>query len=69
MKKQLIDVLNKKYGKEYDIEEVVQFKKINIIVIECEDGSEIYKLTESDGGFNQITYHVNFDTILNYLIK
>ena len=31
MKKQLIDVLFDKYGKEYDIEEVIQFKKINTI--------------------------------------
>ena len=29
MKKQLIDVLNEKYGKDYNIEEVIQFKKIN----------------------------------------
>jgi hypothetical protein len=69
MKKQLIDVLFDKYGKEYDIEEVVQFKKINITIIPGENGTQIYKLREAKGGFTYTTWHSNSDTLLNALIN
>lgn len=69
MKKQLIDVLFDKYGKEYDIEEVVQFKKINITIIPGENGTKIYKLREAKGGFTYTNWHSNIDTLLNALIN
>lgn len=69
MKKQLIDVLFDKYGKEYDIEEVVQFKKINITIIPGENGTQIYKLREAKGCFTYTTWHSNSDTLLNALIN
>lgn len=69
MKKQLIDVLFDKYGKEYDIEEVVQFKKINITIIPSENGTQIYKLREAKGVFIYTTWHSNLDTLLNALIN
>ena len=69
MKKQIIDVLFDKYGKEYDIEEVVQFKKINITIIPGENGTQIYKLREAKGGLTYTTWHSNSDTLLNALIN
>jgi hypothetical protein len=69
MKKQLIDVLKDKYGKEYDIKEVEQFKKINITVIPGEGGSNIYKLREAKGNWIYTTWNSSLDKLLNKLIN
>jgi hypothetical protein len=69
MKKQLIDVLKDKYGKEYEIKEVEQFKKINITVIPGEGGSNIYKLREAKGNWIYTTWNSSLDKLLNKLIN
>lgn len=69
MKKQLIDVLKDKYGKEYDIKEIEQFKKINITVIPGEGGSDIYKLREAKGNFIYTTWNSSLDKLLDKLIN
>lgn len=68
MKKQLIDVLKDKYGKEYDIKEIEQFKKINITVIPGEGGSDIYKLREAKGNWIYTTWNSSLDKLINKLI-
>ena len=69
MKKELIDVLKDKYGKEYEIKEVEQFKKINITVIPGEGGSNIYKLREAKGNFIYTTWNSSLDKLLDKLIN
>ena len=69
MKKQLIDVLKDKYGKDYEIKEVEQFKKINITVIPGEGGSNIYKLREAKGNWIYTTWNSSLDKLINKLIN
>ena len=69
MKKQLIDVLNEKYVKDYNIEEVLQFKRINITVYPSEDGTDIFQLRQAMEGQTHTTWHIDADTLLYTLLN
>jgi hypothetical protein len=70
-KNDLLEALQKKYGEEYNIEQVDEFKTIHITVYESQSGDDIYKLrvNSSDGSKVYTTWHLDSDTILFQLLN
>jgi hypothetical protein len=78
MKETLLQKLQEKYGKDYDIkeadkvypEELEIFYEYNITLLQSQDGTDIYKLRQKtkDKVFIITTWHTSSDTVLNHLL-
>jgi hypothetical protein len=71
MSKTLLGTLKEKYGNEYNIEEVEKFHQYNILMIETQDGNEVYKLRRKLYNEDVVheTWHTTPETILNSLLN
>ena len=71
MKNNLLEALQEKYGAEYNIEEVDEYKTLHITVYESQNGDDIYKLRikSIDGTEIFTTWHLDSETILFQLLN